>query len=78
MTNPCEIGFDCPYKRYNEEGDPICGWLCRVIVPDMTWMVKEVECPLVGIDTDLEDYLIWHARFEGKVVCVQGNRRESE
>lgn len=80
MTNPCEIGFDCPHKRYSEKGDPLCGYLCKVIVPEMIWRVEDLACPLVGIDTDLEYYLSCHARFKGRVACVRRirPRRESE
>ena len=68
MTNPCEVGFMCPYKKFNEEGDSICAFFCRV-TPDITRMIEEVECPLVKSESPLKAYLFDY---------TMNNRRASE
>lgn len=84
MTNPCEIGFDCPFKRVDrEESDEICVYPYGVIVPEHETfgIIECVDCPLVGFDTPLEDFLFSYAEFNGRVACVRGvmaTRREIE
>lgn len=76
MTNPCEIGLECPYKRCNEEGDYLCVYPCGTIVPEdgVFSMIEEVlDCPLVEFDTPLEDFLFSYAEFNGRVACVEGD-----
>lgn len=59
MTNPCEIGFDCPFKRHNRKGDFLCVYPNCIDVPkDETFgMIEEVGCPIVDHGSPLEDYL---------------------
>lgn len=73
MTNPCEIGLTCPYKRCNEEGDYLCVYPCGTIVPEdgVFSAIEEVlECPLVDRDSPLEDFLFAYADCNGNIAII--------
>ena len=76
MTNPCQIGLKCPYRRCSEEGDSICVYPYGVIVPeDETFgIIEVVDCPLVEPDELLEDFLFRYAEFNGRIMFIEGER----
>jgi len=68
MTNPCEIGLSCPFKRYTEEGDAVCAYPYGVIIPeDETFgLYDEVDCPIVDPQSPLDTYLMGYAECNGR------------
>lgn len=60
MTNPCEIGFDCPYRAHSDEDKDIC---THPYIPgyhdesETFGFVDEGGCPLVDYDSDM-DFLL--------------------
>lgn len=73
MTNPCEIGLKCPFKRLDrEESDEICVYPYGVIVPEHETfgIIESVDCPLVEYASDLEHYLLRYADYNGNIAII--------
>lgn len=58
----CQLGFYCPYHRYNDEGDGMCIYPHVFITEnedDETFgLVEEMDCPLVALDSELDHWLM--------------------
>lgn len=58
MTNPCSIGFLCPYRYYNGEGDPQCTYpYIRLFIGQEFPLAEEVDCKLIEQASDLESFI---------------------
>lgn len=66
MTYPCEIGLNCPFRTWSEDGAMLCSF------PDLSaegGAYPEVDdwlaCPLVSDDSPLDMYLRTYGDAEG-------------
>lgn len=60
VTNPCEIGLDCPYMKYDEDDDLICVHPCD---DETIGLIEEVDCPLVDYPSVLYDLITMYHSF---------------
>lgn len=61
----CQLGFNCPYYRVSEEGDPICIYpYIRITEREETetfGFPEEQDCPLMDYESPLEK---WRNKYE--------------
>lgn len=58
----CQLGFCCPYHRYNDEGDGLCIYPHIIITEneenETFGFPEEIDCPLVTLDSELDHWLM--------------------
>lgn len=61
----CQLGFKCPYHRYNDVGIEFCSYPYIRITDreedEKFGSPEEVDCPLLDYDTPLDD---WRSSYE--------------
>ena len=60
MKQICQLGFCCPYHRYNDEGYEMCTYPYITEEEDNRTFefIKEIVCPLVLLDSELDNWLM--------------------
>ncbi len=58
----CQLGFHCPYHRYNDEGDGLCIYPYITITEneenETFGFPEEMDCPLLSLDSELDNWLM--------------------